>query len=245
LAKKGEEKNYNTFVASAKKIRYYAPNCDYNFAIGDAILGEFDRARLHWKQYNTQSRTPWNSLFCLSFIIRQEFLAGEFHGWETKEQFISALSKEKTLAEDIDGSALTQFYFDYGRGMARHKDRGDVLKEYETLSGGLNASDVAFFMAGVATGLQDRKNPKQKTIRKVSENLRDNNETFTSNLHDFSPVNIRVQSDETVETNQRETIERNSNNGNIKRSRRDGSNIVNQIDRGYRTYQTIRNIIGR
>ncbi|MDR1485962.1 MAG: hypothetical protein LBT09_14230, partial [Planctomycetaceae bacterium] len=81
--------------------------------------------------------------------------------------------------------------------------------------------------------------------REVSENLQDNNETPTSNLHDLPPVQTRVQSDETIETDQHETVERNTNNSNVRRTRGNGSNIVEQIGRGYRTYKTIRNIIGR
>ena len=162
LAQKGDTTNYTKFIANAKKRGNYRDSIAYTFAIADATLGEFDRARLHWKQYNAQSRNPWDSQFCLSFIIRQEFLAGEFRSWDTKDQMLTQLSKEKdALAEDMGGSALPQFYFDYGRGIARHKTNQEITEEYNDLSSKLAKDELAFFMAGVATGLQDKKNPKR------------------------------------------------------------------------------------
>lgn len=158
LAQKGDTANYMKFIANAKKHSVYYDGDACLFAIADAKLGEFDRARLHWKQYN--NRKEWDSLYCLSFIFRQEFLAGEFRGWETKEQVLTQLYKDKEkdyLAEDIGGSALPQFYFDYGRGIARHKTNKEITDEYGNLSSTLGKTDLAFFMAGVATGLQDRK----------------------------------------------------------------------------------------
>lgn len=169
LAQKGDAANYTKFMANAKKRSQYFDNIAYAFAIGDATLGEFDRARLHWKQYHAKDSKLWDTQYCLSSVMRKEFLSGEFRGWNTKEQVIIQLSKEKdALAESIGGSALPQFYFDYGRGLARHKTNQEIMSEYGTLSGELDEADLAFFMAGVATGVLDKKTPAPKRAKQAS-----------------------------------------------------------------------------
>ena len=134
----------------------------YHFAKADALLGEFDRARQHWKQYPTIGTGPW-SHFLLSYIIRQEFLAGEFRGWDTMQNDMP-IHKLNTVYSSRSGEddfyhAVPAFYFDYGRGFGRHKTDQEIMAEYNTLSGAhyINEDELAFFMAGVATGLMEKK----------------------------------------------------------------------------------------
>jgi len=164
LAKKGDAVGYMKFIANAKKRGNYRDSIAYSFAIADATLGEFDRAWLHWKQYIEQSCNSIDSQDCMFYISRQEFLAGEFRSWESKKQIMSqyeniSYGNEKNYLKEItDGSNYCRFYFDFGRGIARHKTDQEILEKYGRFSSNSNA-DV-FFLAGVATGLQDKKNPK-------------------------------------------------------------------------------------
>jgi|GEM_PF-6344475 len=165
MAKYGKKEEYKNFLSTANKtfkndkLKY----CAYNFAMAEAILGDFDRARNQWMQYPTKDTGPWPQVL-LSFIVRQEFLAGEFKGWETMQRDKNNIENLRVVYKGDDLSySVSQFYFDYGRGFARHKTADEIKTEWETLEAKFSKdsksgkSDLAFFMAGVATGLQDRK----------------------------------------------------------------------------------------
>ena len=165
LAKYDKKEEYYTFLSTANKI-FRDSNlkyCALKFARAEAILGDFDRARNHWMQYPTSDTGSWPH-YLLSFIVRQEFLAGEFKGWETMQRDKNNIENLRAGSKGEAWAAqVPLFYFDYGRGLARHKTTDEIKAEWETLEakfgkdGKNGKSDLAFFMAGVATGLQDRK----------------------------------------------------------------------------------------
>jgi hypothetical protein len=121
--------------------------------------------------------------YVLSFIIRQEFLAGEFRGWETMTQDTFEIGSLRSTSRDgIDFSyGVSCFYFDYGRGLARHKTGAEVFQEYEKLCTTLSQTDLAFFMAGVATGSLDRKNPQLARNYQVIDNQQNIEEPQNTN----------------------------------------------------------------
>jgi WD40 repeat protein len=162
LAQKGDLASYTKFAMNVRKLKYFKSYAEYHLARADAIIGEFDRARLNWKKYPTRDTGHWSHVL-LSFIIQREFLAGEFRGWESMTNGEKEIHKLQTVYKGSDFSQyVSRFYFNYGRGLARHKTGVEIFQEYEKLRSTLNATDLAFFMAGVATGSQDRKNPKQE-----------------------------------------------------------------------------------
>jgi ankyrin repeat protein len=174
LAKKGDKEAVLDFIGRVKKLKVYTMYCDYELAMAAAIVGEFEDAESLRKRYNGDELSRYGLQV---FIIRQEFLLGIFDGWEivqNKKVIIETLRKERKESGWLD--TMSSFYFDYGRGFGRHKAGDEIKKEWEALSERFSKdskygkADFAFFMAGVATGLQDRKNPV-KVIARIPERV--------------------------------------------------------------------------
>jgi hypothetical protein len=178
LAQRGDVDACNKFAQRARKLKKYSEYEEYWLAKADALIGEFDRARLNWKKYPTKgTEKQLYSHYLLSFIIRQEFLAGEFRGFETMSSGKMNIERLRVKYDGEDWSHnISTFYFDYGRGLARYKTGLEVFQEYEKLCPKINATDLAFFMAGIATGSYDRKNPKPKPLTNTATN-KDQNDT--------------------------------------------------------------------
>ncbi|MDR1485963.1 MAG: ankyrin repeat domain-containing protein, partial [Planctomycetaceae bacterium] len=131
LAKIGDAEATAEFAGRFRQLRYYDSYCEFSLAKADSLVGEFDRARLNWKKYPTNDTGLW-SLYLLSFIVRQEFLAGEFRGWETMAMGEKGIDKLRAVYKGDDFSqCVSGFYFDYGRGIARHKSEKEIIDESE------------------------------------------------------------------------------------------------------------------
>ncbi|MDR1385462.1 MAG: ankyrin repeat domain-containing protein [Planctomycetaceae bacterium] len=174
LAERRNRESYTDFQGILKKMQGYEKCCAYHFGIADAILGDFDGAKIHWKQYDNSGVKIWPQEL-LAFIVRQEFLSGQFGGFKDMHQDkrnVVNLRNKTTKFRDGEfwdmSNVVSAFYFDYGRGLGRHKTKDELVKEWVTLKAMFNGdsnygnSDLAFFMAGVATGLRDKNSPNEE-----------------------------------------------------------------------------------
>jgi hypothetical protein len=249
LAERGEKESYTDFQGIVKKLRGYKKSCAYRFGHADAILGEFEEARSHWKQYQDVSRLWSHQL--LSFIVRQEFLAGQFDGYEDMQQGRSKIYNLRNKTEQSgDGKNydfshyVSLFYFDYGRGLARHKSDQEILQAYSTLKNELETEDFAFFSTGIATGLQDRKNTKQNAKIGVTNKDQNNIDSEDENADSITITqpNSKTNESDSIETEQNAPTQRT----NTKRTTRGTGRInTDDIRRGIEIYRGIRGIIGR
>ncbi|MDR1384939.1 MAG: ankyrin repeat domain-containing protein [Planctomycetaceae bacterium] len=241
LTERENRKAYTDFQGILKKLQGYEKSCAYHFGIADAILGNFDEARIHWKQYDNYNLKPWpQELF--AFIVRQEFLSGQFGGYEEMQQDknnIENLRNKTTKFRDNElwnmSNVVSAFYFDYGRGFGRHKSEDEIIKEGKTLMNMFKGNskygdaDLAFFMAGVVTGLQDKKNPKEN---KISSNLIEEKTQPATNNDEIENVFQLI-------TEQQPQIDQPETQKNVEQPRTTGS----RLERGIRTYQKAKSII--
>ncbi|MDR1383903.1 MAG: hypothetical protein LBJ67_08685 [Planctomycetaceae bacterium] len=231
LAQQKQEDKFNKFIQTYRNSKRWDNYKAGNIAYGYALLGKFDQARLLLTIYpdNNRDSRDWKESYRAG-IIGLEFLEGIFSSRDfLKKEFLLLELKDDDGIFSFSGS-ISKFYFNYGRGFARHKSNVEILKEFNELRTTLNKTDMAFFMAGVATGLQDKRHP-QKPFR-INSAVIEQDQPDENNIEKNDNQNTIVQQPLPEQPDNRQSQNQPQNTN--------GS----RLEKGVETYQKVTDILG-